>query len=220
MKRDSFDRVFGLRPDLQGPYEDFVGLFWGRPLVDPVVLELCRLRLAQLLGCDAEVAVRYAPAVAGGLTDEQVARLAQWPTAECFSGAHRAALSFAEQFVLDAHGVDDGMRATLARHFTSAEVVALAEALAVFDGFTRFRNALCDDTPRPRVVEPPEPPRVLLELPADADPAISASVLAEQPEALLAFLCLYGTLWSHGTVPQPLKEVARLRNARITDCGY
>ena len=31
---------------------------------------------------------------------------------------------------------------------------------------------------------------------------------------------LYGTFWSHGIVDQPTKEVARLRNARITDCGF
>lgn len=54
----------------------------------------------------------------------------------------------------------------------------------------------------------------------EPDDAISGSVLAEQPEALLGFLQLYGTLWSHGRVPQSVKEVARLRNARVTDCAY
>ena len=29
-----------------------------------------------------------------------------------------------------------------------------------------------------------------------------------------------GLLWSHGTVDQSIKEVARLRNARTTDCQY
>ena len=50
--------------------------------------------------------------------------------------------------------------------------------------------------------------------------AISASVLAHQPELLAAFQRLYGTLWSHGMLDQPTKEVARLRNARVTGCGY
>ena len=50
--------------------------------------------------------------------------------------------------------------------------------------------------------------------------AISASVLAHQPELLAAFQRLYGTLWSHGALDQPTKEVARLRNARVTGCGY
>jgi AhpD family alkylhydroperoxidase len=52
------------------------------------------------------------------------------------------------------------------------------------------------------------------------DDAIRGSVLAEQPDALMRFLELYGTLWSHGQLPQSVKEVARLRNARTTDCAY
>jgi AhpD family alkylhydroperoxidase len=55
---------------------------------------------------------------------------------------------------------------------------------------------------------------------AEGKDAISGSVLAEQPDALLGFLRLYGTLWSHGRLPQSVKEVARLRNARTTDCAY
>lgn len=50
--------------------------------------------------------------------------------------------------------------------------------------------------------------------------AISGSVLAEQPEALTAFLRIYGTMWSRGELDHPTKEVARLRNARVTDCAY
>jgi hypothetical protein len=38
--------------------------------------------------------------------------------------------------------------------------------------------------------------------------------------ALTAFPRLYGQFWSHGIVDQPTKEVTRLRNARITDCGF
>jgi hypothetical protein len=34
------------------------------------------------------------------------------------------------------------------------------------------------------------------------------------------FSALYGEMWSRGIVDHPTKEVARLRNARITDCGY
>lgn len=50
-----------------------------------------------------------------------------------------------------------------------------------------------------------------------SDP-ISGSALGHQPETLLAFLKLYGTLWSHGIVDQSTKELARIRNARTVDC--
>jgi hypothetical protein len=99
-------------------------------------------------------------------------------------------------------------------------MVALTEALALFDGFTRFRLALCAEPASDRIVDPPRLTGMSFELPDDADPALTGSPLGEQPETLVAFLRLYGTLWSHGRVPQPLKEIARLRNARITDCGY
>ena len=46
------------------------------------------------------------------------------------------------------------------------------------------------------------------------------TVFGHQPELLADFGVLYGTLWSEGVVDHPTKEVARLRNARITDCGY
>jgi AhpD family alkylhydroperoxidase len=61
------------------------------------------------------------------------------------------------------------------------------------------------------------PPR--FDGPPPADPA-QRGVLAHQPELLRAFMRLYGTLWSHGVVDQATKEVARLRNARVTGCNY
>jgi alkylhydroperoxidase family enzyme len=193
----TFDETFGLRPDLYGPYQDFVGLFWHRKLVDAEVLELCRLRVAQLLRCAPE-----------GVH------------AEPRDAAQQAAVAFAEQFVIDPHGVDDSMRARIKEHFSSAQAVALTEALAVFDGFTRFRIALCEQRTVDTVFDPAPLSGESFEVPDDADPALTNSVLGEQPETLVAFLRLYGTLWSRGNVPQPLKEIARLRNARITDCGY
>src|SRR5512143_231798 len=50
--------------------------------------------------------------------------------------------------------------------------------------------------------------------------AAQRGVLAHQPELLRAFLRLYGTLWSHGVLDPATKEVARLRNARVTGCNY
>jgi hypothetical protein len=49
---------------------------------------------------------------------------------------------------------------------------------------------------------------------------IRGDALGTQPEAIAAFWRLYGQLWSHGTVEHAVKEIARIRNARITDCGY
>ncbi len=50
--------------------------------------------------------------------------------------------------------------------------------------------------------------------------AAFGTVLAHDPELLAAFGRCYSTLWMHGVLDHSIKEVARLRNARITDCGY
>lgn len=63
------------------------------------------------------------------------------------------------------------------------------------------------------------PPQFPPDTPPPSDPA-ERSVLAHQPELLRAFQNLYGTLWSRGVLDHPTKEVARLRNARITGCGF
>jgi hypothetical protein len=57
--------------------------------------------------------------------------------------------------------------------------------------------------------------------PPAAPPELAGyGVLAHAPAVLRAFVSLYGGLWRHGIVDQPTKEVVRLRNARVTDCGY
>jgi hypothetical protein len=53
-----------------------------------------------------------------------------------------------------------------------------------------------------------------------SDLARDYGVLAHAPAVLAAFLRLYGHLWQRGVVDHPTKEVVRLRNARITSCGY
>ena len=158
----AMDRWFGLRPDLYEPFRAFYAVFWRDRLVDPVVLELCRLRVAQLLGCASELEVRYLPAIDGGLDESLVDRLPRWPDGAespdarspdarspgagpggvTFTDAQRAALAFAEQFVIDPHGIRGPIRDTLRAHFDLPEVVALTEALALFDGFMRFRMVL------------------------------------------------------------------------------
>jgi len=50
-------------------------------------------------------------------------------------------------------------------------------------------------------------------------PAGKLTFLDHRPELFAAFNRFYGTLWSEGVLDQPTKEVARLRNARVTGCG-
>jgi alkylhydroperoxidase family enzyme len=155
----SLDAVFGHRPDLYREFRDFYALFWERRLVDPVLLELCRLRVAALLGCDSELEVRYEAATAAGLDESKIAALEDWSRDPRFSRLERAALGFAEMFVRDPHAITDADARAVAVELGDAGMVAFVEALALFDGFSRFRVLLgvapagdaCTRTSTPRV---------------------------------------------------------------------
>lgn len=47
-----------------------------------------------------------------------------------------------------------------------------------------------------------------------------ATVLAHAPVIPETFFDLYGEFWQHGLVDQRTKEICRMRNARVTDCGF
>ena len=49
--------------------------------------------------------------------------------------------------------------------------------------------------------------------------ASNRSIMAHSPGVRAAFDQMYATLWSHGVVDVDIKELVRLRNARVTDCG-
>ena len=50
-------------------------------------------------------------------------------------------------------------------------------------------------------------------------PAGSFNFLEHDQDLYDRFDRFYGTLWSRGRLDEATKEVGRLRNARITDCG-
>jgi len=139
---DPFERVFGLRENLFEAWRDFARLFWTRRLVDPCVLELCRLRIAQLNGARHPLSLRTPEALRAGLCEERIAALAAWWTSDAFSDTERACLRFAEQFVLDAKGITDADAAAVVAALGEAGTVAFVEALAIFDGFSRFCTSL------------------------------------------------------------------------------
>ena len=54
----------------------------------------------------------------------------------------------------------------------------------------------------------------------DGSEASFASVTGHAAEVMQAFFRLYAELWQTGAVPDEIREQTRIRNARITDCGY
>jgi alkylhydroperoxidase family enzyme len=56
--------------------------------------------------------------------------------------ATQAAVMFAEQYVVDAHGVTDAQAAVLHEHFSDEQLAALTTAIATFDAVARVRAVL------------------------------------------------------------------------------
>jgi alkylhydroperoxidase family enzyme len=132
----AFEAWLAHRPELLALYKRFYATPWDDALLPPRLLELCRLRIAQLHDCTAELAVRDA---ASGVTDAEVADLPAWESSPRFSDAERAALAVAEKMPWAHHSIVDEEFAVLGRAFRQPEIVALTVALALFDANCRLR---------------------------------------------------------------------------------
>lgn len=126
-----------LRPGLSADHQRMQAALWTLQQPSPVTLELCRLRIAHLVGAASEVARRTPEAVAAGLTEARIAALSAWPTDQGCTEEERASLALAEQVAMDAHGVteDDVHRGRTA--LGDEGLVALMIGLAVFEGTAR-----------------------------------------------------------------------------------
>lgn len=138
----SFRALMGLRPNLAADLEAFESLLWQDPGVDPVTLELCRLRIAGLHGSRSALAARRPEARAAGLAEERIAKLACYDSDPTFSARERACIALAELFAMDPSAIDDASFVAVREQLGEAGTVALLEALAVFDGFARFQSVL------------------------------------------------------------------------------
>jgi alkylhydroperoxidase family enzyme len=104
---------------------------------DPVVLELCRIRMATMLDFPAEQARRTGRARAAGLDEATLAELPRWPTSPRFGARERACLAFAEQFVIDANGVTDELVADVTEHLGAEGCYSFVQALSMIETFLR-----------------------------------------------------------------------------------
>lgn len=142
-----------MHPALAADHRDLLAEVW-RGTVDPRLLELCRLRMATLLGNDhAWSEPRTPAAVAAGLDEGMVESLSRWPTDERFDPTTRLCLRLAEQYVIDVHGITDELVAELGEAIGADGVVTLTTALATWEISHRFDNALLT-TPSPTSEEP------------------------------------------------------------------
>lgn len=136
--------VAALRPGLQPRLGELLTRLWNSDAVSPRILELCRLRVAAILGCETEQRSRTPGA---GVDEATIADLPDWPTSGRFTAADRACIAYAEQFAMDAHGVEDDQVAEVRARVGDEGAVALTMGLALFEGLARVQQVLAVEVP-------------------------------------------------------------------------
>jgi alkylhydroperoxidase family enzyme len=137
-----FEDVIDARPKYAAAMRDVEAALWNQSLVSPVTLELCRLRIAALLGCEAALRHRTPEALTAGLDETVVASLPHWPTDPGFDSCLRACLGYAEQLLIDAQGVSDELANAVIDEIGEGGFLVLTYACGLFETTQRARLIL------------------------------------------------------------------------------
>ena len=94
-----------------------------------------------------------------GFSDEQVAAIPYWSSADCFSASERALLAYTDCLVLEHGRVPDGLFDTLREHFSDVEILEFTYVTSTYAMHATMSRALrleYDDVDE-RVVEVADP---------------------------------------------------------------
>ena len=108
----------------------------------PALVELCRLRIIQIVRGTDTVLIDPSDAEAAGVTPAQLAELATWYTSNQFDATERACLEFSEYFCYSAQSVSDEHVAAVSAHLTAEQLLCLTNAIWVSDSSERLYNYL------------------------------------------------------------------------------
>ncbi len=136
----SFIEVSGNNPQMFAWYmEDFYGKVFHAQRIERRVLELVRLRLANLHGCAFCNKGDRAQAISAGFTDDELDALADYENGP-FSPAERAAIALADELALTKPmgRLTPSLYARLSKHFSDGEIYELGMIMAVLCGMAKF----------------------------------------------------------------------------------
>ena len=130
-----FDRIWNTRPQFYAVFMADYRRSIAR--VDPVLLELCRLRMARLFGCTLDLSLRLKAARTAGLADNKIQALANYDKSALFTERERVCIGFAEQFALASYDIGDADVARVQRVLSPEDFIYFVKALSVIDQFQR-----------------------------------------------------------------------------------
>lgn len=129
----------GWRPELLAQFRGFYGALWDEQLLDGALLDMLRIRIAQIHGCAAELDIRHA---GSGFAEAKRDALVHWRSSELFSTRERVLLAYAEQIPFAHHLIADDDAATVRRELGDDGFVAYSLAVALFDALCRLRMVM------------------------------------------------------------------------------
>jgi alkylhydroperoxidase family enzyme len=129
------EQVASRRQAYGAALDEVLDALWDQNVLDAATLELCRLRIGQLLGA--------APEPQPGRADPTLAAdLAQWPTDPRFDRRLRTVLGYAEQVLLDAQEVTDAQADQVIEQIGEDGFLLLTYACGLFETTQRAEMIL------------------------------------------------------------------------------
>jgi uncharacterized peroxidase-related enzyme len=142
-------RVMAHRPEIFATMQAHFGAVLNTGTVPTKLKELIIVRTSQVNETPYCLASHTILARNLGWTQDQLTRLAEWPTRADFTPAEKAALRLAETVTRDARAVSDEQFAELRSFYDEGEIVELLCAIGLFNYFNRFNNALNMEPTKP-----------------------------------------------------------------------
>jgi AhpD family alkylhydroperoxidase len=107
--------------------------------LEPLLLELVKMRASQINGCAHCLEVHSKDARALGESEQRLHLLAAWRDAPCYDARERAALAWCEHLTLISEaGAPDVIYEKLEESFSADEIVALTFAIVAINGWNRL----------------------------------------------------------------------------------
>lgn len=107
--------------------------------LDPVLIELVKIRASQINACANCINMHTQEARAKGETEQRIYLLSAWREAPCYSERERAALGWTEALTRLSEGhTHENARQALAEQFTEEEQVKLTLMINVINGWNRL----------------------------------------------------------------------------------
>jgi alkylhydroperoxidase family enzyme len=134
------DRVLGSGSAGHADMRDEMNRGWEAAwsATSPRLLELCRVRIATMLGCDSEAVARTPDA---DVEDGMLKAIANWPGDPRFTAVDRACLALTEHFVIDVASLDDTTVAAVRDHLGDEGTQNFVTALLMVEQRIRLRLA-------------------------------------------------------------------------------